>query len=249
MQKLSVIIPAYNEERRIGQTLLSVSEYLKKQPYNYEILVVNDGSKDGTANVVLNLKSEILNLALLDNKQNHGKGWATKQGMLAATGDVRLFMDADNSTKIEEAAKMLPLFERGSDIVIGSRRIAGSVIAARQPWIRDFLGGIFRLIVHTLVDVGVADSQCGFKAFSARAAEQIFPRQTIFRWAFDVEILALARKFKFKIQEVAITWVNGAESRVKLSGEINMLLEILKIRWNLWTGKYESENRMNRRIG
>ena len=238
MQKLSVIIPAYNEEHRIEKTLLAVSDFLKKQTHQYEILAVNDGSKDQTALIVQKLAASIPNLKLLNNPENHGKGWATKQGMLKASGDIRLFMDADNSTKIEEVEKMLPLFDHGCDIVIGSRRIKGSVIAVRQPWIRDFEGGIFRFIVHSLVPLGVTDSQCGFKAFSARAAEAIFSKQIIYRWAFDVELLALARKYKFKIREVPVTWVNDAESHVKLSGKVNMLLEVLEIRKNLWSGKY-----------
>jgi glycosyltransferase involved in cell wall biosynthesis len=237
--KLSVVIPAYNEEYRIEKTLFAVSKFLKKQTFAYEILVVNDGSKDATSAVVQKLASSIPNLKLLDNKENHGKGWVTKQGMLEASGDVRLFMDADDSTKVDEVIKFLPFFEQGYDIVIGSRRIAGADIAVRQSFFRDFLGGCFRFIVHTLVPVGVTDSQCGFKAFSSKAAAVIFPRQTIYRWAFDVEILALARKKGFKIKEVPITWVNDAESHVKLGGMISMLLEVFEVRLNLWSGKYK----------
>lgn len=238
MQKLSVIIPSYNEAHRIGKTLLSVSEFLKKQAFQSEILVVSDGSKDETASVVNALKNQIPNLSVINNQENHGKGWVTRQGMLAARGDIRLFMDADNSTKIEEIEKFLPYFEQGFDLVIGSRRISGAVIAVHQGLLRDFLGGVFRFIVHTLVPVSVTDSQCGFKAFSARAASAIFPKQTIYRWAFDVEILALAKRLGFKIKEVPIIWVNDTESHVKFSGMVKMLLEILQIRWNLWTNKY-----------
>ncbi len=238
VKKLSIILPAYNEEHRIGKTLESVSEYLKKQPYEYEILVVSDGSKDGTVAAVRNLMSQIPKLNVIENKENQGKGWVVKQGMLGATGDVRLFMDADNSTKIDEVGKFLPFFEQGYDLVIGSRRIQGSVIAVHQPLLRDFLGGVFRFIVHTLVPVGVTDSQCGFKAVTASATQAIFPKQTIFRWAFDVEILALARKQKLKIKEMAITWVDDTESHVKFSGMVKMLLEIVQIRLNFWTGKY-----------
>jgi glycosyltransferase involved in cell wall biosynthesis len=238
MQKLSVVLPSYNEEHRIETTLLAINDYLKAQPYSYEILVVNDGSKDRTAEVVSGLAQKISNLKLIDNKENHGKGWVTRQGMLEATGDVRLFMDADNSTKVDEVSKMIPYFDQGCDIVVGSRRIAGAVIAVHQPWLRDFLGGVFRFIVHTLVPVGVTDSQCGFKAFSAKAAEAVFPKQTIFRWAFDVEILALARKMKFKIKEIPVTWKDESESHVKASGMVNMLLEVLEVRLNLWFGKY-----------
>ncbi len=237
--KLSVVIPAFNEEHRIEKTLLAVSEFLKKQTFQYEILVVNDGSRDGTALAVRKLEGLIPNLKLIDNKENHGKGWVTKQGMLKATGDVRLFMDADNSTKVDEVAKFLPFFGQGYDIVIGSRRIVGSLIAVKQSPFRDFLGGTFRFIVHTLVPLSVTDSQCGFKAFSDKASKSIFSRQTVFRWAFDVEILALAGKEGFKIKEVPITWTNNSESHVKFGGMINMLLEVLQVRLNLWGGKYK----------
>jgi len=237
--KLSVVIPAYNEERRIEKTLRAVSEFLKRQAFEYEILVVNDGSKDGTSSVVQKLAGVIPNLKLIDNKENHGKGWVTKQGMLLATGDIRLFMDADDSTKVDEVVEFLPFFGQGYDIVIGSRRIAGSNIAVKQSFFRDFLGGVFRFIVHTLVPVGVTDSQCGFKAFSAKAAATIFSKQKIYRWAFDVEILAIAGRKGLKIKEVPITWINDSESHVKLGGMINMLLEVIQIRFNLWGGKYK----------
>ena len=237
--KLSVVIPAYNEEHRIEKTLFAVSEFLKKQSFEYEILVINDGSKDGTSSVVQKLANSTPNLKLVDNKDNHGKGWVTKQGMLLATGDVRLFMDADDSTKVDEVAKFLPFFDQGFDIVIGSRRIQGSVIAVHQPWIRDLQGSLFRLIVHTLVPLSVTDSQCGFKAFSSKASQAIFPKQSIYRWAFDVEVLAIARKFGFKLKEVPITWVDDSDSHVKLSGKIHMLLEVIQVRLNLWGGKYK----------
>jgi dolichyl-phosphate beta-glucosyltransferase len=236
--RLSVVIPTYNEEKRIEKTLLSVDEYLSKQPYDYEILVVNDGSKDKTAEIVDCLTGKLRGLKLIDNKENHGKGWVVRQGMLSAQGDCRLFMDADNSTTIDQVEKFFPFLTQGYDIVIGSRRLKDSVIAVKQPWIRDFLGGIFRLIVHALVPLGVRDSQAGFKMFSKKAAETILPKQTIFRWAFDVEILAIARKLGFRIKEVPIRWVNDAESHVKLSGMVGMLFEVLRVRWDLWTNKY-----------
>jgi dolichyl-phosphate beta-glucosyltransferase len=236
---LSVIIPAYNEEHRIAKTLSSVTDFLAKQSYESEIIVVVDGAHDNTPGVLSQLTNQIKNLRIINNKQNHGKGFVVKQGMLEASGDVRVFMDADNSTKIDEISKMLPLFEQGTDIVIGSRRIKGSVIAKKQPWIRDFLGGVFRLIVHTLVPLGVTDSQCGFKAFSKEATAAIFPKQTIYRWAFDVEILALARRLKYSIKEVPVTWINDEESNVKLPGMIRMLFEVLTVRLNLWSGKYK----------
>lgn len=238
IKKISVIIPAYNEEKRIRQTLLSVNNFLAKQTLAYEIIVVNDGSRDNTKQVVLDLMPQIANLSLIDNLHNYGKGWVTKEGMLHCSGDIRIFMDADNSTKIEEINKMLPYFYKGFQIVVGSRRISGSHVAISQGALRDFLGAVFRLIVHTIVPVNIRDTQCGFKAFTARAAKEVFKRQTIFRWAFDVEILAIARKLNFNIKEVPITWFNDSESHVKFMGEVLMLVEILKTRLNLWMGKY-----------
>ncbi len=130
-------------------------------------------------------------------------------------------------------------FEQGFDGVIGSRRIAGSRITVHQPWFRDFLGGVFRFIVHTLVPLRVTDSQCGFKAFTASASEKIFPKQTISRWAFDVEILAIAREMNMKVQEAPVTWVNDTASTVQFSGMVRMLFEVVQVRLNLWSGKYK----------
>ncbi len=244
MNKLSVVIPAYNEEKRIARTLLEVGNFLSRQSYDYEILVVNDGSKDQTATVVRQAQATVKNLRLVDNKDNHGKGWVVGHGMLEAVGDIRVFMDADNSTKIDEIAKFLPFFQptgsqpKGFDLVVGSRRIKGANVPKDQGKIREFLGWVFRTIVHILVPVGVTDTQCGFKAMTAASAQAIFPKQTIYRWAFDVEILSLARKNHLTIQEVPITWVNDEASHVKLSGMINMLIEVITVRWNLITGKY-----------
>ncbi len=240
MPKLSVVIPAYNESQRIAATLHSVDVFLSRQNYDSEIVVVNDGSSDSTAAAVRELQKSISRLRLIDNAQNRGKGWAVKQGMLESSGDIRLFMDADNSTQVSEIKNFLPFFEQGYDLVIGSRRVDGSNIAVHQPWLRDLQGGIFRALVHTFVPLQITDSQCGFKACTAAAAKKIFPAQHIYRWAFDVEILALARKYNFKIKELPVTWVNEAGSHVKLSGKIHMLLEVMEVRWNLWMGKYSS---------
>ena len=235
---LSVIIPAYNEEKRIAKTLLAVDGFLRRQNYEYEILVVSDGSKDKTPEVIYGLKEQIKNLRFVDEKINHGKGWAVRRGMLEAHGQIRLFMDADNSTSVDQITKFLPYFDEGYDVVIGSRRMKESVIAVRQPWTREFLGWAFRLLVHIIVPLGVTDSQAGFKAFSARAVQIIFPKQKIFRWAFDVELLAIARKAKLKIKEIPIVWINDAESHVKPLGMIKMLFEVLQVNWNLWNGNY-----------
>jgi len=236
---LSVIIPAFNEERRLPQTLQEVDQYLEKQGYEYEILVVSDGSTDRTVEKVKGLMSQVENLRLIDNKENHGKGYVVRQGMLEAKGDYRLFMDADNSTSIDHVEKMWPEFEKGIDVVICSRDIEGSVIAVSQPLWRKRLGDIFNLIVQTISGLwGMWDTQCGFKGFTKKAAQEIFSKATINRWAFDVEVLVLARKQGFQIKEVPVTWINDSHSRVGFGGMVKMLLEVVEIRINMLRGLY-----------
>ena len=228
---MSVIIPAYNEENRLPKTLKAVDQYLKKQDYEYEILAVNDGSKDKTAEMVRRLESQIKGLRLLDNEQNHGKGYAVRQGMLGAKGDFRVFMDADNSTSIDHIEKMWPEFEAGNDVVICSRDLKESVISTKQSWWRIRLGNIFNLMVQIFSGLwGLWDTQCGFKGFSSRGAQDIFSRARINRWAFDVEVLVIAKKLGYNMKEIPVIWVNDAHSKVNLKGMIQMLFEILQIR-------------------
>ncbi len=231
---LSVIIPAYNEEFRIKKILIDIDKYLRKQNYNYEIIVVNDGSKDKTIEVLETLKSRIVNLRLIDNKENKGKGYVVKQGMLQAKGQYRLFTDADNSTSIEQVKKMWPYFKQGYDVVIGSRDVQKAVVAVSQSWFRRLLGNIFNLIVQTICGLwGIWDTQCGFKGFNKRVVEDIFPKLTITGWAFDVEVLVLCKKAGYKIKEIPVRWINSFESKVELKGMIKMLFEVFKIRLNL----------------
>jgi len=237
--KLSVVIPAYNEERRLPNTLKEVDKYLRDRPYEYEILVVNDGSKDGTAETVKKLALEIKNLRLIDNKANKGKGGVVRQGMLEARGEIRLFMDADNSTSVSQVEKMWSEFEKGFSLVIGSRDIKGAKTEVAQPFYRVLLGDIFNLVVQFILGLwGIFDTQCGFKAMTAEAAQKILPQCRIDRWAFDPEILVIGRKMGYKIKEVPVHWVNDPESKVKFKGMVRMLREILEIRWNLITHKY-----------
>jgi glycosyltransferase involved in cell wall biosynthesis len=238
--RLSVIIPSYNEEKRLPKTLAAIEEYLKNQNYDYEIIVVNDGSKDNTAQVVENLKSQITNLHLIDNKVNHGKGYVVRQGMLAAQGEYRLFTDADNSTSIDQVENMWPWFEKGYDIVIGSRDITGAKIPVPQPWYRRKIGDVFNLMVQVLAGLwGIWDTQCGFKGFTAKAAQDIFSKTKIDGFAFDVEVLVLAKKLGYKVKEIPVTWINDPESRVKFKHIFKMLQEILKIRWDLIRHRYD----------
>ena len=238
--RLSVVIPAYNEENRLPKTLKAVDEYLRTQSYEYEILVVNAGSTDRTKELVQGAMRNVQNLNIMD-VENRGKGYAVKEGMLRARGQYRMFMDADNSTSIDQIEKMWPEFERGFDVVIGSRDIKGAVIAVPQVWWRRRLGDVFNLIVQLCSGLwGIWDTQCGFKGFTGKAAQVIFSRSTINQWAFDVEVLVIARKFGYRIKEVPITWKNDPESKVRLKGMIQMLLEVLQISMNNMSGKYNA---------
>lgn len=239
---LSVIIPAYNEQNRIAESLKKFSLYLQKQPYSYEILVVVDGASDNTSAIVNGLIGEIPNLRIMDRKQNKGKGYSVKEGILAAKGEIRLFTDMDNSTDISYFEKMQPLFEQGYDIVISTRDAKDAPGAGQkvpQPFFKRILGNMGNLYIQILAVPGIWDTQNGFKAFTQEAAENIFSRSRIDRWAFDVEVLALARKFGYKIGIIPIQWINNIASHVKLLGYIKSLLEVFKIRWWLLTGKYK----------
>lgn len=235
---LSVIIPAYNEAERIPKTLLDMDKYLSQAGFSYEIIVVNDGSKDKTAEVVEKMRPLIKNLKLIDNKVNQGKGGVVAQGMLEAKGLIRLFADADNSTPIEQVEKFFPYFKEGYDIVIGSRVMKDSQLAVKQPFYRQILGRLGNLIIRLLAVPAIKDTQCGFKAFTEQAAEKIFSQLTIKRWGFDVEVLAIARLLGYRIKEVGIRWINDPHSKVKASAFFEVLTEVLKIRLNIWRKKY-----------
>ena len=237
---LSVIIPAYNEERRLPKTLREIDRYLRNQNYDYEILVVNDGSKDKTVEVANSLLPEIKNLKVTGYKKNQGKGYAVRFGMLEAKGDYRLFADADNSTSIDQIEKVWPEFEKGYDIVIGSRDIKGAVLSPPQPWVRKLiLGEGFKLYRKIIIGLwGIEDTQCGFKCFVKKAAEETFQKCRINRFAFDPEILVIAKKFGYKIKEIPVYWKNDPESKVKFKSIFKMALDLMKIRLNLIKGLY-----------
>lgn len=238
---LSVIIPAYNEERRLPKTLEEIDKYLRKQSYDYEIIVVNDGSKDKTAEVVRGRASAIQNLRLIDNKENNGKGYVVRQGLLEAKGEYRLFTDADNSTSINQIEKMWPEFKKGFDIVIGSRDIKGAVLDPPQPFLRNvILGKGFKLFRKFVIGLWrIQDTQCGFKCFKKEAAERIFPKCKITRFAFDPEILVIAKKRGYKIKEIPVLWKNDPESKVKFKSMLKMAADLIKIRLNLIGGLYD----------
>jgi dolichyl-phosphate beta-glucosyltransferase len=237
---LSVVIPAYNEEKRLPKTLEEIDKYLRNQDYEYEILVVNDGSKDKTAEVVRNQTSVIKNLKLIDNKVNQGKGAVVRQGMLEAKGEFRLFTDADNSTSIDQIEKIWPEFEKSFDIVIASRDIKGAILDPPQPWLRRVILGegfkIFRKFIVGLWEI--EDTQCGFKCFKRKVVEKVFPKCKINRFAFDPEILILAKKMGYKIKEIPVQWKNDPESKVKFKSIIKMAIDLFRLKWNLIRNKY-----------
>lgn len=236
---LSVIIPAYNEEERLSKTLFDIDKYLSKQNYDYEILVVSDGSKDKTVEVGKSLIPKIKNLKVTGYKKNQGKGYAVKFGMLEAKGEYRLFTDADNSTSIDQVEKMWPYFKEGYDIVIGSRDIKGAILDPPQPLHRRLLGQMFGLLTSILCGTwGIRDTQCGFKGLTKKAAESIFLKCKINRFAFDPEILIIGKKLGYKIKEIPVHWKNDLESKVKFKSMVKMGIDSLKIRWNLITKKY-----------
>ncbi len=235
---LSIIVPAYNEAERIPQTLLDMDRRLEHAEYSYEIIVVNDGSTDGTAEVVTRMMKALRHLKLIDRRENLGKGGTVREGMLAAAGAVRLFTDADNSTSIDQFDQMIPYFKDGYGVVIGSRTVRGAKLDPPEPLFRQIPGKLGNLEIQALLLPGIWDTQCGFKAFTEEASRKIFAVSRVKGWAFDVEVLALARRMGYRIKEVPVHWVNDARSHVKASSYLKFLAETLTIRWRLWRGEY-----------
>ncbi|MCK4521213.1 MAG: glycosyltransferase family 2 protein [Nanoarchaeota archaeon] len=231
---LSVIIPAYNEEKRIGKTLERIISYLDSKKYSYEIIVVDDGSRDRTRDVVRGVR----NVKINKKRKNMGKGYSVKEGMLIAKGDYLLFSDADLSTPIEELEKLMNYIKK-YDVIIGSRALKESDIQIRQPFYREYMGKIFNFFVQILTVKGIRDTQCGFKLFTKKAAKEIFSKQKIDGFGFDVEVLFIARKKGFKIKEVPIVWRNSINTKVSpVKDSVRMFYDILKVRLNSMKGKY-----------
>jgi dolichyl-phosphate beta-glucosyltransferase len=200
--------------------------------------VIDDGSTDGTAVIVEGMTKMVKNLKLVHIKENNGKGGTVRQGMLLATGKVRLFTDADNSTSIDQFEKMMPLFKDGYGIVIGSRAMRGAKLDPPEPFYRQVIGKCLNIIVQLFLLPGIWDTQCGFKAYTDEAAGKIFQLSRIGGWGFDVETLVLGRRLGYKIKEVPVHWVDDARSHVKFSAGLQFLSETFKIRWWLWRGDY-----------
>lgn len=243
---LSVIIPAYNEESRLGQTLSSIYAYLCDQDFTWEILVVLDGSSDNTLAVVQSFmagegQAHRNQFRWIDRKENRGKGFTVREGMLAATGEIRLFTDADNSTAMSHFDKMRPLLDQNMDVVICSRDRKDADDARQavpQHPLKRFLGNTANLLIQLVAVPGIWDTQCGFKAFTAPAAEHIFSLARIDRWGFDIEALALARRFGYQIGVVGAHWVNMEGTHVRPVDYFKTLGDTFRTRWFLLTGAY-----------
>ena len=228
---LSIIIPAYNEEKRIGATLDQILRHLQTANYEAELILVDDGSNDQTIEVI-NQHLRNFPFLLIRQPRNQGKGSAVKKGMLAAGGQCLLFSDADLSTPIQEVDRFLRLHEEGYDCVIGSRALEASKIEVRQIFFRELMGKVFNRIARLLSFQKIKDSQCGFKSFKRAAAKDLFANQKLAGFAFDAEILYLAQKKGYKIREEPVIWRNALDSRVKIvSDPVKMFSDLLKIRW------------------
>lgn len=224
----SIIVPAYNEEFRLGSTLSAIDFYMKAREGSFELLVVDDGSVDGTVDLV---KNEFPSVRLISNPGNRGKGYSVRVGLQAAKGKYLLFSDADLSTPIEEIEKCEEKMRAGADVVIASRALTDSIIEKHQVWWRELSGRVFNMLVRVISGLPFVDTQCGFKAYTAEAGRRIASHQRIDGWAFDVEQLRLAARMGFDVQEIPVHWVNSDASRLSFFRDAPLMFwELVKIR-------------------
>ncbi|KKO18923.1 MAG: hypothetical protein BROFUL_02315 [Candidatus Brocadia fulgida] len=236
---LSIVIPAYNEEKRLLVTVSKVCAYLAQKGFSCEIIVVDDGSTDNTAQIIKEIAGQNDHVVVLTNDRNYGKGCAVRKGMLSAKGEYVFFSDADLSTPIEEIEKFLPYLFGDYDVVIGSRSMSDSEIAIHQPWYRERMGKTFNFIVNLVLLKGIVDTQCGFKGFKKEAAQKVFSKGIIDGFSFDVEVLYLSRKWNFKIKEIPIRWKNSSLSKVKpVRHSLQMLRDLFIIKIQDFKGQY-----------
>jgi len=236
----SFIIPAYNESERLATSLPKVFAYLRERQMQAEVIVVNDGSSDDTAEIARSFASRYPQTRLLENPGNRGKGYSVRNGMLHANGDVLLFTDADLSSPIYEATKLFAAIDRGAEVAIGSRWLEAGLQTERQPWYRQLYGRLFNLALRMVLGLKYRDTQCGFKAFTRAAAQTVFSRQRVERWGFDPELLFLANKFHLRTVEVAVGWAHDHRSKISpIRDGLKMGVEMLAVRWNDLRGLYE----------
>jgi len=248
--KISIIIPAYNEGLRIPATLRSVVDTIRARGWDAEVVVVNDGSHDNTAEVVREFARTAPEVRLLENPANRGKGYSVRHGILQALGDLVMFTDADLSSPMDEAEGLFAAIASGADIAIGSRWLATSRQTHRQPLYRQIFGRCFNLLTRMVMNLPFADTQCGFKAFTRASAQTVFQLQTIERWGFDPEILFIALKRGYDVKEVPVSWAHDARTRISyLRDGLQMLKELAIVRWNALLGRYSGQVNAIRRAG
>jgi len=233
---LSIVVPAYNEAQRLPETLAKLGRWLGSTTLHTEVVIVDDGSTDGTAEVAREAGGG--NITLLRHQPNRGKGYAVRRGMLAARGERRLMTDADLSTPIEELPRLMRELDHGAEVAIGSRAVAGACVEVHQPAYREAMGRVFNRLVQLLLLPGLEDTQCGFKLFTARAAEEAFGACRLDGFSFDVEALFVARRRGRRIAEVPVVWRNDEASRVSLGGGGAAFADLFRIRFFAWRGVY-----------
>jgi glycosyltransferase involved in cell wall biosynthesis len=241
---LSVIIPAYNEGGRKGKELRKnlgdIAKYLGKKGINYEVIVVSDGSKDNTVAVANEYKGVIKNLIVIDRKVNRGKWYSVREGYLKAKGKYRLLTDADGATAIDNLEKFWPLMKKGEDVIIGSRDLEAAKILKHQPKWKELLGDAGNILIQFMMGLrGIKDTQCGFKVFSEKAVRDIVPQLKVDRWGGDFEMLMLAKKKGYKINEVPVVWVDAGQSLVGIRGYLKTLQELFQVKWRMISGQYK----------
>lgn len=240
--RYSIVIPAYNESKRIPATLEAVIRCIRERGWSAEVVVVDDGSRDSTADVVREFAAKAPEVRLLQNPGNRGKGYSVRNGLLRAVGEIVMFTDADLSAPIEEAEGLFAAIANGADIAIGSRWLERTRQTIRQPLYRQFFGRCFNGVTRLVMGLPFADTQCGFKAFTRSAAQTVFQLQTIDRWGFDPEILFIALKRGFRVEEVPVSWAHDERSRISyLKDGVRMLQDIAQVRWNALLGRYGRE--------
>lgn len=228
--ELSVIIPACNEEQRLGPTLELVIDYLDGRDYTSELIVVDDGSSDSTSELAERMLQETsVPGRVLVNEQNRGKGYTVRRGMTESSGRLALFTDADLSTPIEHAADLRAAIEAGADVAIGSRAVRGANVEISQPFLRETAGKMFSVVQRAILGSGIHDTQCGFKMFTREAVEAVFPHQQLERWAFDAELIYIALRLGFEVVEVPVRWLNSPDTKV------NAFVDGMQMVADLWT--------------
>lgn len=238
--RYSIVVPAYNEAERLTSSLQRILTYIEESKWSAEIIIVNDGSRDETAAMVKEFAERSPIVRLIENPGNRGKGYSVRNGMLSASGQFLLFTDADLSSPIEEAPKLLAAIENGqADVAIGSRYLQSELQTRKQPIHRRMLGRAFNLALRAILGLSYVDTQCGFKAFSRNAVNTIFPNMKIERWGFDPEILFLAKRYGLRVVEVPVSWAHDHRSKINpIRDGTRMFGELMRVRMNSLGGKY-----------